>query len=180
MFKSIVSRILEIILNKYWKKKWIEKCLVYATNEKSRPDIEKKKKKRQCSKTTKRKQEGHDGPVSLTWVTVDSPKMWPRECKQVLLRLVTYFWTQSHPLSRQTFWYSFIKIEAKLWPLEGEQDFYSIWPSDPVFFNPTWPIFLTWPRYHQDKNSDRVSCKLNQNYGLKRVNMVLKQFDLLT
>ena len=27
-------------------------------------------------------QEGHDGPVSLTWVTVDSPKMWPRECKQ--------------------------------------------------------------------------------------------------
>ena len=40
--------------------------------------------------------------------------------------LVTYFWTQSHPLSRQTFWYSFIKIEAKLWPLEGEQDLKSI------------------------------------------------------
>ena len=48
--------------------------------------------------------------------------------KKFLLRfdLVTYFWTQSHPLSRQTFWYSFIKIEAKLWPLEGEQDFNSI------------------------------------------------------
>ena len=47
---------------------------------------------------------------------------------KILLRfdLVTYFWTQSHPLSRQTFWYSFIKIEAKLWPLEGEQDFNSI------------------------------------------------------
>ena len=40
---------------------------------------------------------------------------------KILLRfdLVTYFWTQSHPLSRQTFWYRFIKIEAKLWPLEG-------------------------------------------------------------
>ena len=47
---------------------------------------------------------------------------------KILLRfdLVTYFWTQSHPLSRQTFWYSFIKIEAKLWPLEDEQDFNSI------------------------------------------------------
>ena len=38
----------------------------------------------------------------------------------------------------------------------------------------------TWPRYHQDKNSDKVSWKLKQNYGLNRVNMVLKQFDLLT
>ena len=47
---------------------------------------------------------------------------------KILLRfnLVTYFWTQLHPLSRQTFWYSFIKNEAKLWPLEGEQDFNSI------------------------------------------------------
>ena len=43
---------------------------------------------------------------------------------------VTYFLAPSHPLteilSRQTFWYSFIKIEAKLWPLEGKQGFNTI------------------------------------------------------
>ena len=33
-----------------------------------------------------------------------------------------------------------MKIEAKLWPLEGEQGFTEIYPSDLVF-NPTWPIF---------------------------------------
>ena len=33
-----------------------------------------------------------------------------------------------------------MKIEAKLWPLEGEQDFKEIWPSD-VVFELTWPIF---------------------------------------
>ena len=27
-----------------------------------------------------------------------------------------------------------MKIEAKLWLLEGEQGFNTIWPSDPVFF----------------------------------------------
>ena len=54
---------------------------------------------------------------------------------KMLLRfdLVTYFWTKSHPLSRQTFWYSFIKFEANLWALVGV-DFNSIWPSNPVFF----------------------------------------------
>ena len=30
--------------------------------------------------------------------------------------------------------------EAKLWPLEGEQGFKEIWPSDLVF-DRTWPIF---------------------------------------
>ena len=100
---------------------------------------------------------------------------------KILLRfdLVTYFWTQSHPLSRQTFWYGFIKIESKLWPLEGEQDFNSFWPSDPDFLSDMTYIW-TWPRYHQDKNSDKISWKLKQIYGLKMVNMVLKQFDLLT
>ena len=55
--------------------------------------------------------------------------------------LVTCFWTPFHPwsnlneiLSRQTFWYSFMKIEAKLRLLEGEQGFNTIWPSDPIFF----------------------------------------------
>ena len=33
-----------------------------------------------------------------------------------------------------------MKIEAKLWPLEGEQAFEAIWPSD-IVFNPTWPVF---------------------------------------
>ena len=33
-----------------------------------------------------------------------------------------------------------MKIEAKLWPLEGEQDFKEIWPSD-LGFDQTWPIF---------------------------------------
>ena len=30
-----------------------------------------------------------------------------------------------------------MKIEANLWPLEGEHSFKAIWPSDLVF-NPTW------------------------------------------
>ena len=42
--------------------------------------------------------------------------------------------------SRITFWYSFIKIQEKLWPLEGERCFKAILPSDLVF-DPTWPIF---------------------------------------
>ena len=33
-----------------------------------------------------------------------------------------------------------MKIDAKLWPLEGEQNFKEIWPSDLVF-KLTWPIF---------------------------------------
>ena len=33
-----------------------------------------------------------------------------------------------------------MKIEAKLWPLEGEQGFKGIRPSDLVF-DLTWPIF---------------------------------------
>ena len=48
------------------------------------------------------------------------------------------------------------------------------------FFLSDMTVIWTWPRYLQDKNSDKVSWKLKQNYGLKRVNMVLKQFDLLT
>ena len=32
-----------------------------------------------------------------------------------------------------------MKIEARLWPLEGEQGFKEIWPSDLVF-DQTWPI----------------------------------------
>ena len=82
---------------------------------------------------------------------------------KILLRfdLVTYFWTQSHPLSRQTFWYSFIKIEAKLWPLEGEQDFNSIWPSDPVFFYPTWPIF----ELDQDIIKTNTLIKFHENWN---------------
>ena len=48
------------------------------------------------------------------------------------------------------------------------------------FFLSNMTYIWTWPRYHQDKNSDKVSWKLKQIYGLKRVNMVLKQFDLLT
>ena len=33
-----------------------------------------------------------------------------------------------------------MKIKAKLWPLEGEQGFKEIWPSDLVF-DQTWPMF---------------------------------------
>ena len=33
-----------------------------------------------------------------------------------------------------------MKIKTKLWPLEGEQGFEEIWPSDLVF-KLTWPIF---------------------------------------
>ena len=33
-----------------------------------------------------------------------------------------------------------MKIEAKLWLLEGEQGFKEIWPSD-LIFELTWPIF---------------------------------------
>ena len=54
--------------------------------------------------------------------------------------LVTYFLTQHDPYlnltkisSRQTFRYSFMKVEAKLWPLEGEQGFKEIRPCDLVF-----------------------------------------------
>ena len=41
---------------------------------------------------------------------------------------------------RETLWIKFIKIEAKILPLEGEQGFEQIWPSDLVF-NSTWLIF---------------------------------------
>ena len=36
-------------------------------------------------------------------------------------------------LSRQIFWYTFMKTEAKLWPPEGEQGSEQIGPSDPSF-----------------------------------------------
>ena len=48
------------------------------------------------------------------------------------------------------------------------------------FFLSNMSYIWAWPRYHQDISSDKVSWKLKQNYGLKRVNKVLKQFDLLT
>ena len=80
-----------------------------------------------------------------------SEQLWGRQIQksgqdsvnQILLSfdLVTCFWTPFLPwsnlieiLSRQTFWNSFMKIEAKLWLLEGEQGFNTIWPSDPIFF----------------------------------------------
>ena len=60
---------------------------------------------------------------------------------------MTYFLTKHDPYSyltkissKQTFWQSSIKIKAKLWPLEGEQGFKEIWPSD-IVFDPTWPMF---------------------------------------
>ena len=46
-----------------------------------------------------------------------------------------------------------MKTEANLWPLEGEQGFEQIWPSD---FLSNMIHIQTWPRYHQDKNSDVV------------------------
>ena len=57
--------------------------------------------------------------------------------KKVLKKFdpVTYFLIWHDPYSnmnrtalRQTFWYNFMKIEEKLWPLEGEQGFKAIWP----------------------------------------------------
>ena len=45
-----------------------------------------------------------------------------------------------------------MKTETKLWPLESEQGFEEIWPSDLVF-ELTWPIFkLDW-EYHLNKHS---------------------------
>ena len=50
-----------------------------------------------------------------------------------------------------------MQIEAKLWPLEGEQGFIEVWPSN-LFFDLTWPIELDWDiiqtnilvKFHED------------------------------
>ena len=55
-----------------------------------------------------------------------------------------------------------IKIEAKLWPLEGEQGFEQNWPS---FWSDMTHI-QSGLRYHQDKHSGIGSWRLKQNRGL--------------
>ena len=118
---------------------------------------------RSCKKKTKKKNKRammalYCSP-ELLWT---AQKCSWESVNKILLRfdLVTYFWTQSHPLSRQTFWYSFIKIEAKLWPLEGEQD---LTQSDLVtqFFYPTWPIF----ELDQDIIKTNTLIKVHENWN---------------
>ena len=63
-----------------------------------------------------------------------------------------------------------MKIRPKPWPLECSQSFSLIWPTD-LGFDPTWP-FRTWPRFRQDKHSDKFSWWLDAYCGLYRVHKV--------
>ena len=53
-----------------------------------------------------------------------------------------------------------MKIEEKLWPLEGEQGLKEIWPSDLVF-DPTWPIF----KFDQDIIKRNILVKTYEDFS---------------
>ena len=50
------------------------------------------------------------------------------------------------------------KFETKLWPVEGEQCFKEIWPSDLVF-NPTWP------KLEQDIIKSNILAEFNEDWS---------------
>ena len=58
-----------------------------------------------------------------------------------------------------------MKTEAKLWPVEGEQEFKEILPSGLVFW-PDMTHIKAWPWFYPDKHSGKVSWRLKQNCGL--------------
>ena len=54
-----------------------------------------------------------------------------------------------------------MKIKAKLWPLEGGQDFLKIWPSDLVFD-------LIWPILELDQDIIQTNIQVNLSWWLKQ------------
>jgi len=66
-----------------------------------------------------------------------------------------------------------------MWPLECKQEFPIIWPGDLVFL-PEMTHIQTWPRYCQDKHSDKVLLKSGRKSGLYSVNKNFLRFDLVT
>ena len=71
-----------------------------------------------------------------------------------------------------------MKIEAKLWPLVGEQGFQEIWPVDLVFES-AWPILKLDRDIVQVKILSKFDDVWTNNCCLRSVNNVFLWFDLL-